>query len=197
MVFVLFFADPTLAAVTAYELTSAAEFVDGKTAVIGTSMAVGHSCGIFQFIDLLNGKHGGFFAFLITLPGDKGSTKSTHNTGNIRTDGFTVCNTLEAAEYGIVIEGSTLYYDMASKLCCIGNFDNLIKGVFDNRVGKTCGNICNRCAFLLGLLYFRVHENRTSCTQVNGVLCKKSGFCEILYRIVQGFGKGFNKGAAA
>ena len=42
MILILLLANTTLTAVAAYELTPAGEFVDGKTTVIGTSVAVGH-----------------------------------------------------------------------------------------------------------------------------------------------------------
>ena len=46
VVLVLFFADTTFTAVAADELTAAGEFVDSKSAVVGTALAVGHSCSI-------------------------------------------------------------------------------------------------------------------------------------------------------
>ena len=63
MILILLLTNTTFTAVAAYELTPAGEFVDGKTTVVGTSVAVGHGGGIFQLIDLVNGKHGGFMAF--------------------------------------------------------------------------------------------------------------------------------------
>ena len=47
MILILLLTNTALTAVTAYELTPASEFVDGKTTVIGTSVAVGHGGGIF------------------------------------------------------------------------------------------------------------------------------------------------------
>ena len=47
MILILLLTNTTLAAVAAYELTPAGEFVDGKTTVIGTSVAVGHGGSVF------------------------------------------------------------------------------------------------------------------------------------------------------
>ena len=198
MILVLLFADTALAAVSAYKLAAACEFVDGKTAVVGTSVAVGHGGGVFQLIDLVNGKHGGLAAFcVITLLGNQGSAESTHDSSNIRADGLAACNTLKASKNTVVIEGTALYNNVFAKLLGIGNLDNLVKSILDNRVGKSGRDICDRSAFLLGLFYLGVHKYGTSGTKVNRMLCKKSGFGEILHGVVQGFGKGFNKGTAA
>ncbi len=86
---------------------------------------------------------------------------------------------------------------MLSELVRIGELDNLKQCVFDNRISKTGRNVRNGCAFLLGLLYFGIHENCTAGTKINGMLCKQSFLCEILNRIIQRLCKGFDKGTAA
>ena len=198
MILILFLTNTALTAVAAYKLTPAGEFVDGKTTVIGTSVAVGHGCGVFQLVDLFNGKHGGLTAFcMVALLGNEGSTESPHNTGNVRTNSFTACYTLKASKYTVVVEGSTLYHNMTSQLFGIGNLDNLVKRILNNRVCKTCRNISYGCAFLLGLLYFGVHKYSTSCSKVNGVLCKQGSLGKILYGVIQRLGKGFDKGTTA
>ena len=198
MILILLLTNTALTAVTAYELTPASEFVDGKTTVIGTSVAVGHGGGIFQLVDLVNGKHGGFTAFcVVALLGNEGSTESSHNTGNVRTNRLTACYTLKASKYTVVVEGSALYHNMTSQLFGIGNLDNLVKRILNNRVCKTCGNISYGCAFLLGLLYLGVHKYGTSCSKVNRVFCKKGSLGEILYGVVQRLGESFDKGTAS
>ena len=198
MILILLLTNTTLTAVAAYELTPAGEFVDGKTTVIGTSVAVGHGGSVFQLIDLGNGKHSSLTSFcMVALLGNEGSTESTHNTGNVRTNSLTACYTLKASKYTVVVEGSALHYNMTSQLFGIGNLDNLVKRILDNRICKTCGNISYGCAFLLGLLYLGVHKYGTSCSKVNRVFCKKGSLGEILYGVVQGLGKGFDKGTTA
>ena len=138
MIFVLFFTDASFTAVSADKLTSAGEFVDCQTAVVCTSATICHRCCIFQFIDLVNGKHCGFFAFLITLSRNQCSTESSHNTGNIRTNSFTVGNTFKASKNSVIVEGTTLYNDMSAKFSRIGNFDNFVKSILNNRISQTC-----------------------------------------------------------
>ena len=198
MILILLLTNATLTAVAAYKLTPAGEFVDGKTTVIGTSVAVGHGGSVFQLIDLGNGKHGSLTSFcMVALLGNEGSTESTHNTGNVRTNSLTACYTLKTSKYTVVVEGSALHYNMTSQLFGIGNLDNLVKRILDNRICKTCGNISYGCAFLLGLLYLGVHKYGTSCSKVNRVFCKKGSLGEILYGVVQRLGKGFDKGTAS
>ena len=72
-----------------------------------------------QCIDLVNGQHGGL-SFLITLPGNQGSTESTHDTGDIRTDRFAAGNLFKASEYGVIVEGTALYNDVLTKIVGIG-----------------------------------------------------------------------------
>ena len=197
MIFVLFLTDTAFTAVTAYILATAGELVDSQTAVIGTSTTVCHRSCIFQLVDFINGEHSSFCTFLMALAGDQCGTEGTHDSGNIRTDGFAACNLFEASQNCIIVEGTTLYNDMLAQFGSIRNLDNLIQGIFDNRVSKTCGNIGNLSSLFLCLLYLGIHENSTSGTKINRMLCKNSSFCEILHCIIQGFGKGFNKGTAS
>ena len=104
-------------------------------------LTVCHRGCIFQLVDLINGEHGRLCAFLIAFTGNQCGTESTHDTGNIRADCFTAGNLFEASKNRIIVEGTTLYNDVFAKFGSIGNLDNLIKCIFDNRVSKTCGNI--------------------------------------------------------
>ena len=154
MILILLLTNTALTAVTAYKTTSAGEFVDRQTAVVGTSAAVRHRCCIFQFIDLVNGKHCGLFAIFITLSCNQCRTKSSHNTCNIRANSLATCNFFKTSKNCIVVECTTLYNDMSAKFSRIGNFDNFVKSVFDNRVSQTRRDIRYFCTFLLRLFYF-------------------------------------------
>ena len=132
MVFVFFFANTAFTAVTTYILAATGELVDGQTAVVGTSTAVGHRSCVFQFIDLINREHGSIFAFLMTLAGDQSSTESSHDSGDIRTDGFTVGNLFKASQNCIIVESTTLYNDMFTKFGSIRNFDNFVQRILNN-----------------------------------------------------------------
>ena len=184
MIFILFLANTTLAAVTAYILAAAGEFVDSQTAVIGTSTTVCHRSCIFQLVDLINGEHTSFCAFLMAFAGNQCSTECTHDSGDIRTDSFAACNLFEASQNCIIVEGTTLHNNVFAKFGSVRNLDNLIQSIFDNRVSQTCGNIGNLGTFFLRLLYLGIHKYGTSGTQINRMLCKNSSFCEILYCII-------------
>ena len=70
--------------------------VDRQQTVVGTALTSGHICGISQFADLIDRQHGCLKAFFIFIHGDKGSTESTHDTGDIRSDGGSAGDHLEA-----------------------------------------------------------------------------------------------------
>ena len=99
--------------------------VDGQAAVIGAALAVSHFCGILQGIDLLDREHSCLLT-LVAVSGDQRGSECPHDAGDIRTNGLAVRNPLEAAQHGIVVEGSSLNNDMSAKLFRIGNLDNLI-----------------------------------------------------------------------
>ena len=197
MILVLFLSKSALTAVSTDVFTAAGEFVDGQTTVVGTSAAVCHGGGVLEAIDLIDGKHGGFFTLLIAFPCDQSGTEGTHDSSDIRADSLTVGNFLETAENRVVIEGTTLYNNVFAKLGSVGNLDHFVEGILDNGVGKAGGDIGNLSAFLLGLLNLGVHKYSTACSKINGVFCKKSCFCKVLYGVVQGFCEGLDKGTAA
>ena len=99
--------------------------VDRQAAGIGTSTTFGHSCRIFQGTDLIDGEHGGSLAVSITFSCDQGSAERSHDSCNVRTDRLAVGNFLKAPENRIIIESTTLYNDMLTKLRSIRNFDYL------------------------------------------------------------------------
>ena len=120
----------------------------------------------------------------MSLTGDKGCTESTHDSGNIRAGRFHTGNFFKASKNCVIVEGSTLNYDIFSEILCIRELDNLKKCIFDDRVGKSCRNVGDRRAFLLGLLYFGIHKYRTSGSKINWILGKKRLFREILNGVV-------------
>src|SRR5699024_5520163 len=95
-----------------------------------------------------------------------------------------VSNLFKASQYCVIVKSTALDHDMFSKFRGVGNFDDFVKGVFDNRVGKSCRNICYRRALLLCLFYLGVHEYSTAGSQVNGMLCKQGCLCKILYTVI-------------
>ena len=87
--------------------------------MVGTSLTSCQLCVEGQRIDLLDGKHGGLVACLVTLSGDQ------CGTGNIRTDTFDTRDFLKTAQYGIVVKCTALYDDIFPELACIGKLDYL------------------------------------------------------------------------
>ena len=197
MIFVLLFSDAALAAVAADILPAAAETVDGQTAAVGTALAVGHTGGIFQRIDLVDGEHGRGFSLLIPLPGDQSRPEGAHDAGNVRTDGLAFRDPLKAPQHRIIVEGTALDHDMPAKFGSVGNLDDLVEGILDDRIGKAGRNVGDGGAFLLGLLYLGIHEYRTAGTQIDGMLREEGSLGKILHRVVQGFGKGLDEGTTA
>ena len=126
MIFVFLFSDTAFAAVSADVLAAAGEFVDGQTAAVRTSLAVCHRGRIFQLVDLFDGEHCGLLIGRIALSCDQRRTECTHDTGNVRADGFAVGDSLKASKNSIVVERTALYNDMASQLGGIRNFNYLI-----------------------------------------------------------------------
>ncbi len=122
--------------------------------MVRTSLTARKLRGVGKCVDLLDGEHTCLVVRLVAFPCDQGSTKSTHDSGNIRTGGMYACDFLKAAQNGIIVECTTLYNDILSKVFGIGELDNLKKCILDDGVGKSCRNIRNACAFLLRLFYF-------------------------------------------
>ncbi len=112
MIFVLFFPNSALTAVSADKLTPAAESVDGQAAVIRASLAVCHGGGKLQGIDLIDRKHRGDGVFLIAFPCDQGGAERAHDAGNIRPYRLTVRDFLKASQHGVVVESTALYNDV-------------------------------------------------------------------------------------
>ena len=136
-IFGLCFSKSAFTTVSGDEFPSAAEMTDRQTAVVRTAFALGQCCGIFQRLDLINGKHCGSLTFYITFPCDQRSAESAHDAGDIRTDGFTPRDLFKTAQYGVIVESTALYDDMISEFGGVGNFDHLKQRIFDNGICKS------------------------------------------------------------
>ena len=115
MVLFFGFSKTAFAAVSGNILTSSRKFIYGKTAVVRAALTFGHTCFKLQGIDLVNREHRRLISLMIVVSGDQRGAESAHDTCDIRTDGMTVRNFFETAQYGVVIEGAALYDDIASK----------------------------------------------------------------------------------
>ena len=197
-IFRIFLATQTaLAAVTGDKPSSAGEFVDGEKTVVGTETAACHLRFIGQFFYILFGNGSGHEALGIVLAGDQGSTEGAHDTGDIRTDGFSAGHQFEGTEYGIVIEGSALHHDLMTQLFRVGQLAHLKQRIFDDGIGKSCGDVLYGSTLLLGLFYFGIHEDRTAGSQVDGSFRCQGDLGKIMHFKIQGTGEGLDEGAAS
>ena len=137
IIFVFLFADTTFAAVSGNILSAAGKLVDRQSAVVCTALTFCHTCGKGKGIDLVDGEHRCFrlfgieclsglcFLFMEAFLCDQGSTESTHDTCNVRSDSFTARNDLKTSENRIIIKSTALYHDLFTKLAGTGYFDYL------------------------------------------------------------------------
>ncbi len=73
---------------------------------------------------------------------------------------------------------------MPAEICGVGKLDHFKQRVFDHRIRKAGGNIGNRRAFFLRLLYFGIHKYGTACAKVNRIRGKQRFVCKILYTVI-------------
>ena len=172
-------AGTSFTSVSGDESTSSGEVINSKAAVVITALTLCHGCSVLKRIDLVDGEHGRVSTGLMSLAGNKCSTKSSHDTCDIRSDSFASCNLFKGTEYSIIIESSTLNYDVLSEFTGVTYLDYLEERIFNYRICKSGRNVGNRCSFFLCLLYAGIHEYGASCTEIYGVLGKKSFLCKI------------------
>ena len=189
-------AQAPLAAVAGDMAAAAGELVYRKQAIVGAAAAAGGSSGVLEIDNLLQGQHAALLAG-IAFPGDESGAEGTHYAGDIRAGDLHPGYGLKGPEHRFIIEGAALDHNVAAQLGGIGELYDLIKGVFDDGIGKTGGNVLNGGPFLLGLLYVGIHEHGAAGAQIHRVLGKKGLLCKVLCAVAQGICKVFDKGAAA
>ena len=148
-----FLSKSPLAAISGDKFSSAAEMINGQTAVVGTSFALRHGSGVFQRFDIFNGEHGRAFALYITFTGDQRGAESAHDPCDIRTDSLAVRDLLETAQDGIVVESAALYDNMASQFGSVRYLDHLEQSVFNDRISESRRDVRHFRAFFLRLLH--------------------------------------------
>ena len=72
---------------------------------------------------------------------------------------------------------------MSAEIPCIADLYDLIESVFDDRVGKTGGDVRYRSSLLLGLLDVGIHENGASGAEISRMLGVEGLLCEILHAV--------------
>ena len=86
---------------------------------------------------------------------------------------------------------------MTAQIRCVRQLDDFEKGVFDDGIGQTGGNIRHGGPLLLGLLHVGVHKDCAAGAQIHGIPGEQSLFCKAGGVIAKRIGEIFNKGAAA
>ena len=174
----------------------AGEFVDREQAVVLTAAAARRGCGIGEGDDLLETEHRGLLP-VPAVPCDQRRAESAHDARNVGAGGLHTRDLLKGAQDSLVVKGAALDHDMAAEFFGIGELDDLVQGVFDDRVGKARGDVRHRRAFLLGLLDVGVHEHRAPRPEVHRVRRVQGLPGKGLGRVAEGTGKVFDEGAAA
>ena len=80
-------------------------------------------------------KHGGLAGLSLrheALSGNEGCSESTHNPGNIGTNGLAVRDFLKASQNGVVVESSPLDHNVCSQFCGVRYFDDFVQGVLND-----------------------------------------------------------------
>ena len=114
--------------------------------------------------------------FVIGILADQSHAESAHEAGDSRTDDVAAQKLFKGAQYGVIIERAALDHDMFAQFGRIFYFDDLVQGIFDDRVGKAGGDIGEGCPFFLGLFDLGIHEDGAAGTQVNRAFGKECRF---------------------
>ena len=174
---------------------SAGEFVDGQHTPVGAAAAAGGGGGAGQIQNVVQGK-GGAFLTVIAFPRHQRRAKGTHDAGNIGAGGLHAGNLLKGAKHRLIVERAALHHDVSAKVGGVGQLDDLVKGVFDDGVGKSRGNILHRRALFLRLLDVGIHEHGAAGAKVDGIFGEQCLFGKPFCAVAKGIGEVFDEGAA-
>ena len=133
---------------------------------------------------------------MIAFPRHQRRAKGTHDAGNIGAGGLHAGNLLKGAKHRLVVEGAALHHDVFAQVGGVCQLDDLVKGVLDDGVGKSCGNVLHRCALFLRLLDVGIHEHGAAGAEINGIFGEQCLFGKPFCAVAKGIGKVFDEGAA-
>ena len=159
-------------AVAADMLSAAGELVDGEHTVVGAAAAAYGRSGIGQVQDVVQRKHTAFLPRIVA-PGNQSRAEGPHQAGNVRAGGVHAGDFLKSPEHRLIVEGSALNNDVFSQILGGSQLNDLVQGVFDDRIGKARRDIGNGRALLLGLLDVGIHEHRAAGAQIHRCLGKE------------------------
>ena len=109
------------------------KLVGGEHTAVG---AAGGGGGVGEIQNLRNGEHGAPLP-LVPVPGDERRTEGAHDAGNVGANGLHPSNALKRPQHRLVVEGAALDHHMAAKLPGVGQLDDLIQSIFNDRISKT------------------------------------------------------------
>ena len=133
---------------------------------------------------------------MIAFPRHQRRAKGTHDAGNIGAGGLHAGNLLKGAKHRLVVEGAALHHDVFAQVGGVCQLDDLVKGILDDGVGKSRGNILHRRALFLRLLDVGIHEHGAAGAEINGIFGEQCLFGKPFCAVAKGIGKVFDEGAA-
>ena len=180
--------DLFLAAVAGDIPPSAREGVDRQQTVVLAAAAAGGRAGVGQVADLLE-REDRRRTSVVVFTRDERRAERPHHPGDIGADHVDPGDLLERTENGVVVEGAALRDDVPSERTRVGQANDLVERVFDDRIRKPRRDVGNRCALLLRLLDLRVHEDGAARAEVDRRLRGDRLAGELLRRKSERFGE--------
>ena len=103
-------------AAEAMETTISCKFIDCKKTVICTLTTSSHLSFISKLLNFLARKSSRFKSLFKIISGNKSCTEGTHDTCDIRTNYVNTSCLFKGTKNSIVVESTTLNYDILSEL---------------------------------------------------------------------------------
>ena len=134
---------------------------------------------------------------MVAFPRHQRRAEGAHDAGYIGAGGPHTGDFLKGAKHRLVVEGAALHHDVFAQVGGVGQLDDLVKGVLDDGVGKSRGNILHRGALFLRLLDVGIHEHGAAGAKIDGIFGEQRFLGKALGAVAQGIGEVLDKGAAA
>ena len=134
---------------------------------------------------------------MVALPRHQRRAERAHNAGNVGAGSFHSGDFLKGAKHRLIVERAALHHDVFAQVGGVGQLDDLVKGVLDDGVGKSRGNILHRSTLFLRLLDVGIHEHGAAGAKIDGIFGEQRLFGKALGAVAQGIGEVLDKGAAA
>ena len=109
-------------------------------------------------------------------------TVCAHESCDVRSGHFTVCEQFECAKHGVVEERAALHHHGVAQLAGIAQLDHLVQRVAHHGIAQARRDVLHRGAFLLRLLDGGVHEHGAARAQIDGMRGVERGLREFLDR---------------